>query len=96
MRTTPNHKERTMAIQIINQSQAGSRVYFELTTGKQSALISYSRESGSVRVICQNAAHRVWRGMGTAFDGFANAKAAYKSSGMRAMIEYVESQVTLA
>ena len=85
-----------MTIQIINQSQVGSRVYFELATDKQSALISYSRESGSVRVICQNAAHKVWRGMGKAFDGFDNAKAAYKSSGMRAMIEYVESQVNAA
>lgn len=44
-----------------------------------------------VNVLCENAAHKVWRGGGRMHESFAAAKSAYKSTEMKAAIDYAEN-----
>jgi len=78
-----------MQIQVIHERRVGQRMHFELATEKKSAFISYNGEHGWIDVCCQNAMHQAWRGMGRTFHSFDQALAAYKSSDMKAMIEFV-------
>jgi len=58
---------------------------FDLHCGKQSAQIRKSA-NGPIWVCCQNASHRVWKGLGKSFATFDQALQAYKSPAMQAMI----------
>lgn len=44
-----------------------------------------------VRVLNKNASHRVWGGLGRHFASFEEAKAGYKSSAMKAIINAAEN-----
>ena len=101
MRVTKASKQRTtkgnaMEIIITSQSQEDGRVYFELSSGKKDADISYNAELGMVRVLCKNASHKVWKGVGRTFWSFEEARAAYKSRDMQAMIDLVEAECGVA
>ena len=62
--------------------------YTELSTDKKSILVTVAKGSDAhVRVVVQNAAHRVWRGAGKRFATLADAIANYKSDDVKAMLE---------
>ena len=63
-------------------------LYANATCGKVSACVCIN--DYEVRVICQNAAHKVWRGAGRAFQTVADALAAYKTPEMKAIIAAVD------
>lgn len=81
-----------MMIQVVNQAIGKTASRFELATEKKSASINYNRNLGIIGVCCKNASHRAWKGTGRNFNSFDEAKAAYKSSDMKAMIEFVERE----
>lgn len=81
-----------MGIMITSQSQSNGRVYFELSSGKKDVDISFHAELGMVNVLCKNAAHKAWKGTGRTFWSFEEARAAYKSSDVKAMIDFVEAE----
>lgn len=77
-----------MDILITNQSTSDHGLFFEATCGKKSAFVSFGKSSGTgLNVCCQNASHRVWRGSGKWFRDINEAKAAYKSSEMKAILD---------
>ena len=76
-----------MNIQIISQKLSGDRTYFKFQ-GKK-AVINVSIRKGSVDVVYENAAHRAWRGPGRSFENIADALNNYKSSEMKAILQYV-------
>jgi len=89
-------KGETMGIMITSQSQDNGRVYFELSSEKKDANISFNAELGMVNVLCKNASHKTWKGVGRTFWSFEEARAAYKSSDMKAMIDLVEAECGVA
>jgi DNA-binding protein H-NS len=81
-----NTTEMQATVTEINITDSG--LYANAICGKVSACVCIN--DYQVRVICQNAAHKVWRGAGRAFATVAEALAAYKSSEMRAIIAAVD------
>lgn len=75
-----------MEIQITKATVAGDWFHFAGTCGKTSAEISIRGSHAEVWVCCQNAAHKVWRGMGKRFETVAQSLAAYKSPAMQSLI----------
>lgn len=76
----------------IDRSEHGTS--FELQAEKKAAYIYVS--SHYVQVICKNASHSVWRGAGKVFHGdnaWDQAKEAYKSSEMKAMIDFARGEM---
>ena len=70
---------------------------FSMSSDKKDAFVSYCAGNGSITVCCKNAAHGVYKGMGrTFFHGWEEAKGAYKSADMKAMIQLVEDKVSVA
>ena len=82
-----------MSIQIISQTQNESRIYITMQGKRNEVEISYHVGRGSVDVIVKNASHKAWNGAGKTYRNLSEAKAAYKSSEMQAMIEYVKEVV---
>ena len=83
-----------MDIMVTNHSNANGRISYEMTSGTKTAYVSSNAALGVVDVLCMNASHRAWRGMGRTFGSWTEAKAAYKSADMKAMIEYAEDAST--
>ena len=83
-----------MDIMITDQTNTEDRVSFEMVSGKKEAYISFNWKLGMVSVLCKNASHRAWKGMGRTFWSWTEAKDAYKSSDMKSMIEYAEENST--
>lgn len=84
-----------MEIQI-NEAKRGEtgHFYFSGTCGKTSATVVVHTD-GNCRVICQNAAHKVWKGFGRLFADVGKATEAYKSAEMRALIFAANSSASL-
>ena len=82
-----------MNIEIIRQKNENGYKVFEMACGKKQAYIL--ERSGSkndyVNVICQNDSHRAWKGMGRIFRNFDEAIEGYKSSEMKAMINFAKN-----
>lgn len=72
-----------IAIEAIGHTEIGS--YFTVSGPKKTAQVAITKHG--VQVVCCNAMHRVWRGMGRRFNNKAEALAGYKSSEMHALIE---------
>lgn len=79
-----NAKEIKNGVVIQQTSLTDSGLYVSATCGNTSALISI--HAHGIRVICQNASNRVWKGAGRFFATVADAVAGYKKSDMKAMI----------
>jgi len=79
-----------MDLQIINQTKEENILSLEINNGKKSAFIYQNKKIGYIQVICKNAAHKVWGGMGRCFNNYDEAIEAYKSSDMKAMIRYAK------
>ena len=75
-----------MEIQITETKQGEHAFYFSGTCGKVSAQVSVY-PNGAFQVVCQNAAHKVWRGMGKHFASLSDAINGYKSGQMRSLIQ---------
>ena len=87
-------KERRNQMQVLIESQEKieGRIYFELSTEKKSAHISFNPELNSINVLCRNASHKAYKGMGRTFwNGWNEALEAYKSSDMKEMIKVAQS-----
>ena len=82
-----------MNIQIISRTSNENRTYITMQGKRNEVEISYHMQRGSVDVIVKNASHKAWKGAGKTYRNLSEAKAAYKSSEMQAMIEYVEEVV---
>ena len=80
--------ELTATITEIKITDTG--IYANATCGKVSACVCIN--DYEVRVIMQNAMHKVWRGWGRAFNGAAEAIAAYKKPEMKAIIKAVDAR----
>jgi len=66
---------------------------WEMECGKKAAFISENKKIGYINVCCKNATHKVYRGVGRIFwNGWEEAKTAYKSPEMRAMIGFAADQ----
>ena len=63
-------------------------LYAEASCGKVKALVCI--HDNHVRVICCNASHSAWRGMGRVFPSIAEAIAGYKSQEMKSIIAAVD------
>ena len=69
----------------------GEYTFMTITDGKKVVDINHGPEG--VNVCANNAAHRVWKGMGKHFQSFTEAASAYKSSFMRNAIEYASQNI---
>ena len=69
--------------------RADGAIYVTATSGKVSAMVAV--DQWGVRVICQNASHRCWRGAGRFFQDIASAVAGYKTAEMKAIILAADS-----
>jgi len=67
-------------------TETGRYFYVEMTAGKHAATICIN--PNDVRVIVQNASHKVWRGAGKYFATVDAAVANYKSDAVKAMIQH--------
>jgi hypothetical protein len=77
----------------INQiTFADTGIYASATCGKISAIVCITEYN--VRVICQNSAHKTWRGFGRSFESISEALAGYKTPQMKAIISAVDSRNT--
>jgi hypothetical protein len=74
-----------MNVQITETLKGQHGFYVTATCGKTSAMVAI--HSDHVQVICQNAAHKVWRGAGKFFPNAVDALANYRSSEMKAIIQ---------
>ena len=83
--------EHTMTIQILNNEQNNDYKFFLLASGKKSA--SFVVFKNRISICCNNASHSAWRGAGRVFANFNDAKLAYKSSAMQAMIAHVQNLI---
>lgn len=79
-----------MDIQIISQTRNENRTYITMQGKRNEVEISYHMQRGSVEVIVKNASYQAWRGAGKTYRNWTEAKAAYKSNEMKAMLEFVE------
>jgi DNA-binding protein H-NS len=74
-----------MQIQITTANKTQDYFFFEATCGKKSASVYIS--DTFINVICKNASHRAWRGVGKTFQTEEEAMEGYKSSEMKAIIQ---------
>lgn len=72
------------AVMITETKLTNSGLYVNATCGKVSALVAINHFE--IRVIVQNASHKVWRGQGKGFRTAAEAVANYKSAELKAII----------
>lgn len=80
-----------MNVQINEVTKQNGYTYISLSCEKMSANVAVGPHG--VRVVNRNASHRAWGGMGKQFDNFAEAKANYKSSAMKSIIEAAEELI---
>ena len=82
---------------ILEEEKTEKTISIEVISGKREVHVSYNKGLGCVNVLCRNASHNAFRGAGRTFWGhmeaFTNAKNAYKSSDVKAAIEYASSLV---
>jgi len=74
-----------MQVLITNHQVTDAGKLVTLSCGKTSAEIWIAKDH--LFVCCQNASHRVWRGLGKRFSSASEAMAAYKSTAMKSMIQ---------
>ena len=84
-----------METQITQTLKGEHAFYFQGTCGKTSACVSVYHD-GRFQVVCQNAAHRVWRKMGKHFRSFEEAVAGYRSSEMKTLISAARLEASAA
>lgn len=80
-----------MQVLITKHNVTEHSTFVEVTTGKQSA--QFLMTDCRVMVVCMNASHRVWGGLGKTFNSLDDALKAYKSAPMKAMIEVVKDLI---
>jgi hypothetical protein len=68
--------------------------YLEFVCDKTTVHVSVMT-CGLIRVIVQNASHRVFKGSGRVFRNFADAVTAYKSEAVRSIINAAQAEVAL-
>lgn len=78
-----------MNIEIIKESKENGH-YIEAACGKTTALVGRSA-AGYISVVCKNASHRVWRGLGRTFGSVEEAVESYKKPEMKAIIRLLEA-----
>ena len=78
-----------MNIQIISQKTIGNRTYFKFQGKRNVINVSVHSQHGDVNVLNENASHRAYRGMGKTFHNIVEALNNYKSSEMKAILQYV-------
>ena len=79
-----------MTIVVNEERRTEDRISFELTVGKKTAYVSYFFPMGSINVCVYNSSHLAWKGMGKTLWSFEEAFAAYKSSEVKAMIQFLK------
>lgn len=78
-------KATTQLAAVVNEINiTDTGIYASASCGKTSATVVIN--DWEIRVICHNAAHKVWRGAGRAFATVTEALSAYKTPEMKAII----------
>ena len=80
-----------MTIEITSKEIFGADLHIEARSEKKAAYLSVN-QFGTVNVLVRNASHKAYRGLGRFFDSFAEARAAYKSADVKAMLEILEAE----
>ena len=80
-----SNKGIEMQVQILNNELSSGTRYITAACGKTVAEICIAQEA--VYVVCKNASHAAWGGMGRRFESLVAAQAAYKSTAMRSIIQ---------
>ena len=76
-----------------NTSKEDGVISFDMSAGKKSAFVIYTKGINCINVICQNAKHKSHRGVGKIFwGGWNQALSGYKSVEMKAMIKAAQQQ----
>lgn len=70
---------------------SGTTTYISAICGKTSAMVTF--DTHGVRVCCNNASHRVWRGFGRFFSSCEDALNSYKSAEMRSILCAAQSEI---
>jgi len=74
-----------MQVQITTANKSQNSFFFEATCGKKSASVFIG--DSYINVVCKNASHRAWGGMGKCFETIEQAIGAYKSNEMKTIIK---------
>ena len=78
-------------ISLLEQIETFDYIGYEATCGKKEGYVFISKRSGgSITVLCINAAHKVYRGLGRSFNTIEEALGAYKSPEMKSIINYAK------
>jgi DNA-binding protein H-NS len=86
---TGQRKDAGMNVEITNVTKNENAKYVEMTCGKISALVcfhTFSNGKELISVVCKNASHKVWGGIGKQYRNIFEAVNGYKSESMKAMI----------
>jgi len=75
-------------MQVIITKQESKELFFYVSAecGKTSAEVVICKHNGRINVCCNNAAHKVWKGMGKWFASVEEAMQNYRSPQMRLII----------
>jgi hypothetical protein len=74
-----------MQVQINEIKTSGNGFFFNATCGKKTASVWIHKHE--INVVCQNASHKAWGGIGKFFPTKQEAIDNYKSSEMKAIIQ---------
>lgn len=80
-----------MSVLVEKETGTDNLFTLDMSSGKKSAFVAFSGRSGMITVICMNASHRAYKGMGKTVRTWEEAKSLYKSAEMKAMIDYAET-----
>ena len=75
-----------MNIHILTTSESNYSHHFEAACENVRAYVGLSKHNAGLCVLCMNASHRAWKGVGRSFASVELALEAYKSSEMKAII----------
>jgi CRISPR/Cas system endoribonuclease Cas6 (RAMP superfamily) len=67
----------------------------EFTCEKTTAYVSFHKYDNRINVCVLNATHRVFRGMGKFFYSIEEAKSAYKSGSMKAILDSAQAALAI-
>lgn len=83
----------TVMISQMNNTEYSNNA--EFTCEKTTAYVSFHKYDGRINVCVLNAMHRVGRGWGKFFYSIEEAKAAYKSGSMKAILDSAQAALAV-
>lgn len=78
-----------------DKEESSSHIYLTISGPKKESFIGIDKSTGELQVICKNAAHSVFRGVGKFFSDFEEAENNYKSSEMKGILQAARLYLTV-